>query len=133
MTDDAQEQKFNMQFYQLILSLHGGAMQQMGKVASPINGKVERDLNQAQATIDLLDMLKHKTQGNLSDEEHKLIDHVLYELRLNFVDEKKKDTESPSASEADKASKESAPSDPSAQSEPKSDATSPKAKTAVLP
>ena len=91
MSDEKQPDKFDIQFYQLILSLHGGAMQQMGKVASPVSGKIERDLAQAQATIDLLDMLKHKTKGNLSSEEQKLVDHVLYELRLNYVDEVKKD------------------------------------------
>ena len=75
---------------QLILSLQAGAMQQMGKIASPIDGKVERDLKAAQFSIDILDMLDKKMKGNLSDEEAKVIGHVLYELRLNYVDEAKK-------------------------------------------
>jgi hypothetical protein len=47
---------------QLILSLQAGAMQQMGKIASPIDGKVERDLKAAQFSIDILDMLDKKTE-----------------------------------------------------------------------
>ena len=75
---------------QLVLSLQAGAMQQMGKVASPVTGEVERDLILAQHTIDILDMVQKKTKGNLTDEEEKLVGHVLYELRLNYVDESQK-------------------------------------------
>lgn len=77
-------------FYQLVLSLHASGMQQLGKVMSPLTGKVERDLDGARQSIDLLDMLKRKTAGNLAEAESKLVDHALYELRLNYVDEMKK-------------------------------------------
>jgi len=66
----------DQQLAQLVISLQMGAMQQMGKVASPVTGKVERDLTIAQATIDLIAMLERKMTGNLSDEEKKLISHV---------------------------------------------------------
>jgi len=81
----------NVNFFQLVVSLQAGAMQQMGKVISPVSGKVERDLELAKATIDMLTMLDKKTKGNLSDDEEKLLGHVLYELRLNYVEESKKD------------------------------------------
>ena len=81
----------DMQFYQLILSLQAGAMQQMGKIASPISGQIERNLNMARATIDILEMIDRKTKGNLNTDEKQLLDHILYELRLNFVDEQEKD------------------------------------------
>ena len=81
---------YDTNFFQLVFTLQAGAMQQMGKVASPLSGKVERDLNLAKATIDMLDMLQRKTEGNLSDDEKKLLEHVLYELRINYVDEVKK-------------------------------------------
>lgn len=80
----------DIMFSQLVISLQMGAMQQMGKIASPITGKVERDLQMAKASIDMLSMLEAKTKGNLSDEESKLLKHVLYELRMNFVDESNK-------------------------------------------
>ncbi len=87
MSDD----QFDMPFYQLVLSLQAAAVQQMGKVASPIDGQVNRDLVMAKGTIDILEMLSRKTQGNLTPDEKKLIEHVLFELRMNFVDEQKKD------------------------------------------
>ncbi len=87
------EQSYNVDqhFLQLIISLQAGAMQQMGKVASPFTGKVERNLEMARLTIDTLSMIEAKTKGNLSADEAKIIGHILYELRLNYVDEVKKE------------------------------------------
>lgn len=95
------DENLDMQFYQLILSLQAGAMQQMGKVASPITGKIERDLSMARSTIDLLEMFERKTKGNLDSDEKQLLDHVMYELRLNFIDEQEKDKASTSAGSSD--------------------------------
>jgi len=81
----------DMPFLQLVLSLQAGAMQHLGKIVSPVTGKVERDLAMAQGTINLLEMLQRKTQGNLTKDEQELLQHVLYELRLNFVDERSKE------------------------------------------
>jgi len=78
-------------FLQLVLSLQTGAMQQMGKIASPISGKVERNLEMARHSIDLLSMINTKMEGNLTSEEKKILEHILFELRLNYVDETKKD------------------------------------------
>jgi hypothetical protein len=80
----------NQHFWMLVVSLQAGAMQQMGKVASPISGEIERNLEAAKATVDTLVMLEEKTKGNLSEDEGKFLASVLYQLRLNFVDESKK-------------------------------------------
>jgi len=72
---------------QLILSFHAGAMQQMGKIASPLTGKVDRNIEAARMTIDTVAMLDKKMAGNLTEEEAKLVSHTLYELRMNFVEE----------------------------------------------
>lgn len=87
---------------QLIISLQAGAMQQMGKIASPITGKIERDIEVAKHTINMLDMLHRKMKGNLTDDEEKLLSHVLYELRINFVDEQKKPSEDIAEAKEDK-------------------------------
>lgn len=92
-------------FLQLVLSMQASAMQQMGKIASPFNGKIERDLKAAQFSIDVIEMLEKKMKGNLSDEEAKIIGHILYELRLNYVDESKKADE-PEAKDAEKGADE---------------------------
>ena len=80
----------DMMFSQLVISLQMGAMQQMGKIASPVTGKIERDLNMAKVSIDMLNMMEAKTTGNLSEDEKKFLNHVLYELRINYVDESNK-------------------------------------------
>jgi hypothetical protein len=66
------------------------AMVGLGKVANPLTGAIERDLDQARALIDLLEMLEAKTEGNRSDEESSFLRQTLSTLRLNFVDEKNK-------------------------------------------
>lgn len=82
-----EEQKDQALFSALVFSLHAAGMQQLGKIASPITGKVERDLEQAQGTIDMMEMLKRKTQNHLSETESKLLNRLLAELQMNYVDE----------------------------------------------
>lgn len=95
-------------FTQLVLSFQAAAWQQMGKVASVISGKVERNLEMARHSIDMLSMLEEKTKGNLNEDESKYLAHVLYELRMNYLEEmkkgpeKKEEEESPAESPDDK-------------------------------
>ncbi len=77
-------------FMGLVLMFHNAAMQHMGKVKNPLTDKIDRDLEQAQFAIDTLDMVALKTQGNLTDEESRLLTNVLRDLKLNYVDEKAK-------------------------------------------
>ncbi|MDZ7271605.1 MAG: DUF1844 domain-containing protein [candidate division KSB1 bacterium] len=85
------EQMFDALFMNLVMMFHTAAMQHMGKLKNPLTDKIERDLLQAQMSIDMLDMLKAKTKGNLSDEETRFLDRVISELKLNYVDEAEKD------------------------------------------
>ena len=84
-----------MLFIQLISSLHAGALQEMGKMKNPATDKIEKNLEQAEFTIDMLDMLKEKTKGNLTAEEEKFFGTVISELKLNYVDEKAKAQQQP--------------------------------------
>lgn len=83
-------EKSTPMFLSLVMTFHAAAMQQMGKVKHPLTDKIEKDLEQAQMSIDILDMLQEKTRGNLSDDEAKLLGNVLQELKLNYVDEASK-------------------------------------------
>ena len=74
---------------QLIYMFHTSAIQGLGKIADPA-GQVSRNLAYVDQTIDLMEMLKVKTKGNINDEIEKLLDGMLSELRLNYVDEKAK-------------------------------------------
>lgn len=78
-------------FVQLLYIFHSSAMQSMGKVKNPFTDKIERDLQQAKQSIDMIEMMKEKTKGNLSEELNSILDRFLTELRLNFVDESSKD------------------------------------------
>ena len=80
-------QKDQALFIHLIISFQAAAMQQMGKIKNPYTDKVEKDMKQAQTSIDMIDMLKQKTEGNLNDEEAKYLEQALRELRLNYLDE----------------------------------------------
>lgn len=77
-------------FTQIVLMFHTAAMQQMGKIKNPLTDTVERDLAAAKNSIDILEMLREKTRGNLSQDEGRLLTQVLQELRLNYVDEANK-------------------------------------------
>ena len=82
----------NMQmFMYLIGSFEMSAMIAMGKIKNPMTSKTERDLQQAQFSIDILDMLKEKTAGNLDEYESKFLENVLGQLKLNYIDEARKD------------------------------------------
>lgn len=76
-----------MLFQHILLMLQTLALQQLGKITNPITGTVERDLHQARITIDMLGMLQRKTAGNLEEKEKRLLDTVVLELRMNYVDE----------------------------------------------
>ncbi len=90
-------------FFGLVMTFQAAAMQQMGKSKNPITEKIERDLAQAQMTIDLLDMLEAKTHGNLTDDETKLLKSVIQELKLNYVEEAAKDKNAPTETTQPKA------------------------------
>ena len=89
------ENKIDQLFLNLVLSLHSAAMQQMGKLKNPMTDTIERNLGQAELSIDMLDMIKKKTEGNLSEEEDKFLTQMLNELKMNFMDEKNKGKDIP--------------------------------------
>jgi len=77
-------------FLQFVLGLAHSGMVQLGKVMNPVTQKVERDLDAAKATIDLLMLLRDKTKGNLSKAEQEVLASSLSSLQLNYVDEMQK-------------------------------------------
>ncbi len=69
----------------LIYMLATSAMVNLGLVPNPVDQKTERNLAAAQHSIDLLALLQQKTQGNLTPEEARLLEDILYDLRMKFV------------------------------------------------
>lgn len=88
-----EEELDEIRFINLIIMFSEGTMQYLGKVANPLTGKCEQNLEAAAGTIDLIQTLKKKTQGNLSENESKILSNVLTNLQLNYVDEVKKKEE----------------------------------------
>lgn len=76
-------------FSTFLLSLSTSAFIHLGEIPHPETGRPERSLPMARQTIDTLSMLQQKTQGNLSRDESRLLEHLLYELRLKFVEASK--------------------------------------------
>lgn len=76
-------------FDTLVASLNASALFSMGALADPDAGETKKDLEMARYTIDLLEMLEEKTKGNLTGAEAEMLKHVLYDLRLIYVREKK--------------------------------------------
>jgi len=76
-------------FGTLVLSLGSSAIMHLGEMAGPESGKVEKDLGMAKHTIDLLSMLQAKTKGNLTAQEDKLLESLLYDLRIRYVEASK--------------------------------------------
>ena len=75
---------------QLIYMFHTSAMQGLGKIADP-TGSINKNLDYVSQTIDLMEMLKEKTKGNINEEVEKTLDQMISELQLNYVDEKSKE------------------------------------------
>lgn len=78
-----------IEFSGFVLSLAQAAMIDMGVAPHPEHGKLPANLKMACETIDILAMLKDKTAGNLDAKETKLLEGVLYQLRMSFLDCKK--------------------------------------------
>ena len=92
----------------LIASMAQATMQHLGKLVNPVTNKTEVNLDAAQQTIDVIEMLAAKTKGNLDADESRFISQTLMSLRLNYVETAK----APAASKpAEEKSAEEKPSD----------------------
>jgi len=69
-----------------VTSLSMQALIAMGEVPNPIDNKKEQNLEHAQYVIDTLDMLTEKTKGNLKPDEEKILEDVLYHLRMRYLE-----------------------------------------------
>jgi len=80
----------SISFAAFVLSLAHTAAVHFGDIPDPVSGeKSEVNLPAAQQMIDILALLEEKTRGNLTAEERQLLDQILYELRLRFVEASK--------------------------------------------
>jgi Domain of unknown function (DUF1844) len=76
-------------FGTFLVGLSTQALMHLGDIPDPQTGKPEQDLVGAQQLIDIIGMLEQKTRGNLDRDEAQLIEAILYELRMKYVERAK--------------------------------------------
>ena len=72
-------------FINFLFSISTSALIQLGEIEDPISQQTVKNLPLAKQTIDLIGMLKEKTKGNLNPDEAKLIENILFDLRMRYV------------------------------------------------
>ena len=75
-----------MDFVTFVMSIASAVMVDLGEAQHPETGKAEKNLPMAKHTIDILSMLQEKTKSNLSEQEAGILETLLYDLRLRYVD-----------------------------------------------
>ncbi len=80
-----EEAPFQIDFATFVMSLSQSAFYQLGEIPDPLTGKTEMNLPAVHQTIDMLIMLREKTNGNLTPEEAKLMEQMIYELQMKYV------------------------------------------------
>ncbi len=88
--DEGQSELPAVDFATFVLSLNHSALMHLGVAPDPATGATEINLPLARQTIDLVALLQDKTRGNLSGEEERILEQILYELRLRYVETAKK-------------------------------------------
>jgi uncharacterized membrane protein len=77
---------FAMNFSTFVISLSTQALAHLGEIAHPVDKQIAVDLVAAKQLIDILGILKDKTRGNLDASESALLDNMLYDLRIQYVE-----------------------------------------------
>ncbi|OFV89813.1 MAG: hypothetical protein A3J75_03555 [Acidobacteria bacterium RBG_16_68_9] len=75
-----------MNFSTFVLSLSTQALAHLGEIPHPVEGTTTVDLNAARQLIDILGLLREKTRGNLDKTEESLLQNILYDLRMRYVE-----------------------------------------------
>ena len=86
--DDTSQQEIplpEINFVNFLFSLSTSALIQLGEIEDPVNQKAAKNLPLAKQTIDLLGMLSEKTKGNLTAGEEKIMENILYDLRMRYI------------------------------------------------
>lgn len=89
-TEPAGEALPEINFSTFIISLSTQALMHLGEIPNPLSGQVERDIAVAKQMIDIIGMLREKSRGNLDQGEEKLMENILFDLRMRYVDVVKK-------------------------------------------
>ncbi|MDI6786094.1 MAG: DUF1844 domain-containing protein [bacterium] len=81
----------DVQFLNIVFMFSSAAFQHLGEMPDPISNEKKIDLNAAKYSIDVIDVLAKKSKGNLTEHESKIMDDILYNLRLKYLEVCKKE------------------------------------------
>jgi hypothetical protein len=73
-------------FTTFMVGLSTQALAALGEISDPVSGARSKDLQAAQQLIDIIGMLREKTRGNLDPDEDGLIEAILFDLRMKYVE-----------------------------------------------
>ena len=73
-------------FTTFMVGLSTQALAALGEISDPVSGARSKDLQAAQQLIDIIGMLREKTRGNLDRDEDGLIEAILFDLRMKYVE-----------------------------------------------
>jgi hypothetical protein len=73
-------------FTTFMVGLSTQALAALGEISDPVSGARSQDLQAAQQLIDIIGMLREKTRGNLDPDEDGLIEAILFDLRMKYVE-----------------------------------------------
>ena len=79
------EEPEGVDFTMLINAMAQPALLYLGEIPHPATGQPTIDLEGARIQIDMLDLLRVKSRGNLTPQEEGLLESVLYQLRMRYV------------------------------------------------
>ena len=85
LEEDPEEMMEQTLFTEFLMSIASSAFIYLGLVEHPATGRRQVDLGAAKESIDMLDMLREKTRGNLTAGEDKLFEELLADLKMQFV------------------------------------------------
>jgi hypothetical protein len=97
MSDETPQDSSDVTFIGFVLSLAHTAAYHFGDVPDPVTGQAgQMNVAAARQIIDILTLLEQKTRGNLTAEERQLLEQLVYELQLRYVDATKTAPQEPS-------------------------------------
>ena len=79
--------ELNVRFFSLVSMFASACWQHLGKIPDKTDGTFSKDLEGAQSSIEMLLMLREKTQGNLTGSEEKLLNDTIAALQENYANE----------------------------------------------
>jgi hypothetical protein len=88
-------------FLQLILQNQQMALISMGKTSNPVSNQIEKNMEYAKVSVDILDMLLLKTKGNLSPVEEQYLSDMINNLKADYADASSEENNSTQADKAE--------------------------------